>query len=194
MSRFIPVDAEKAAALEEKLSQQIFRSVKDFVEFYNSGLISKKHEDVKEITREITETFKDVKEKNSRLVFISEQEVALEETLETLKLWESLVKAKREVSEAVAQNTVPSQGQLLLDDTGLLNTIAEDEETGNITLTSVSNEKVVSRKDDIPAVARVIEPSTAFNEQLKGYMVPVQNILHLDDSFVLDIKELLPNT
>lgn len=192
MSRFIPVNHEKAEALENKLSQEIFRSVKDFVEFYNSGLISKNHEDVKKISREITETFKDVKEKNSKLVFISEEEVALEESLRVLKSWESLVKAKREINEAIEQKIVTLDSRILLDDNGYLNTVAEDEETGEINVTTISNEKVVSRKDEVGVIAEHIDSTANHSEHLGGYTLPVKNIAELDTSFVLQVKELLP--
>jgi len=193
MSHFIPVSNEKAQDLESRLSQQIFRSVKDFVEFYNSGLISKKHEDVKEITREITETFKDVKEKNGRLVFISEEEVALEETLENLKIWESLIKAKREVKDAVENNLVRREAQLLLDENGMLNIIEEDDETGDITLTAISNEKVVSRKDEVEAVAKKIDENATHSSTMPGYLVPVERMFSMDTEFILEVKELIPS-
>lgn len=193
MSHFIPVNREKAEALESKLSEQIFRSVKDFVEFYNSGLISKKHEDVKEITKEITDTFKDVKEKNGRLVFISEEEVALEETLNALKTWESLVKLKRETVEAIEQKVITEDGRLLIDDSGNLNTVREDDETGEIVLETINSEKIVARKDDLISVVKSIDSNVQYSEQLKGHLVATRNIVDLDDSFILQIKELVPN-
>lgn len=193
MSHFIPVNREKAEALESKLSAQIFRSVKDFVEFYNSGLISKKHEDVKEITKEITDTFKDVKEKNGRLVFISEEEVALEETLNALKIWESLVKLKRETAEAIEQKLITENGRLLIDDSGNLNTVHEDNENGEIVLESINSEKVVARKDDLASVIKTVDPNVQYSQQLKGYLVATRNIIELNDSFILQIKELVPN-
>ena len=193
MSNFIPVDRQRAEALEQALSQQIFRSVSDFVQFYNSGLISRKHEDVVKIVKEITETFRDIKEKNNRLIIISKQEVALEESLQTLQLWEAIVKAKREAKEALTQRTIAENEELLLDSSGHLYRLENNPETGEITADAITSEKLFTRKDDLEKIARTIAPESVLNNDLEGYVIPVRNIVEINDEFILQIKELIPN-
>lgn len=193
MSNFIPVDRQRAEALEQALSQQIFRSVSDFVQFYNSGLISRKHEDVVKIVKEITETFRDIKEKNNRLIIISKQEVALEESLQTLQLWEAIVKAKREAKEALTQRTIAENEELLLDSSGHLYRLENNPETGEITADAITSEKLFTRKDDLEKIARTIAPESVLNNDLEGYVIPVKNIVEINDEFILQIKELIPN-
>ena len=192
MSNFIPVDRQRAEALEEALSQQIFRSVSDFVQLYNSGLISKKHEDVVKIVKEITETFRDIKEKNNRLIIISKQEVALEESLRTLQLWEAIVKAKRETQDSLSQKTIQENQELLLDDSGHLYKLTTDPETEEITATAITSEKLFTRKDDHKDIAKTIYAETSYNNDLKGYLIPVRNIVQINDVFILQIKKLIP--
>lgn len=193
MSNFIPVDQRRAEALEEELSGQIFRSVSDFVQFYNSGLISKKHEDVVKIVKDITETFRDIKEKNNRLIVISKQEVALEESLRTLQLWEAVVKAKRETIDSISQKTINENNEVLLDESGHLYRVEMNSETGETTATAITSEKLFTRKDDVEEISQIIEPEIEFNNDLKGYLIPVRNILNINDEFVLQVKNLIPN-
>lgn len=193
MSNFIPVDQRRAEALEEKLSGQIFRSVSDFVQFYNSGLISKKHEDVVKIVKDITETFRDIKEKNNRLIVISKQEVALEESLRTLQLWEAVVKAKRETIDSISQKTINENNEVLLDDSGHLYRVEINSETGETTATAITSEKLFTRKDDVSDIAQIINPEASFNNDLQGYLIPVRNIVEINDEFILQIKNLIPN-
>lgn len=192
MSNFIPVDQRKAEALEEALSQQIFRSVADFVEFYNSGLISRKHEDVVKIVKEITETFRDIKEKNNRLIIISKQEVALEGSLRTLQLWETVVKAKRETEDALSQKTINENTQLLFDESGHLHTLETDPDTEEIVATAITNERVLTRKDELPEIVRIINPEISYSPDLKGYLIPARDILKINDEFILQIHNLIP--
>lgn len=193
MSNFIPVDQRRAEALEEKLSGQIFRSVSDFVQFYNSGLISKKHEDVVKIVKDITETFRDIKEKNNRLIVISKQEVALEESLRTLQLWEAVVKAKRETIDSISQKTINENNEVLLDDSGHLYRVEINSETGETTATAITSEKLFTRKDDVSDIAQIINSEASFNNDLQGYLIPVRNIVEINDEFILQIKNLIPN-
>lgn len=193
MSNFIPVDQRRAEALEEELSGQIFRSVSDFVQFYNSGLISKKHEDVVKIVKDITETFRDIKEKNNRLIVISKQEVALEESLRTLQLWEAVVKAKRETIDSISQKAINENNEVLLDDSGHLYRVEINSETGETTATAITSEKLFTRKDDVSDIAQIINSEASFNNDLQGYLIPVRNIVEINDEFILQIKNLIPN-
>lgn len=192
MSNFIPVDKNRAEALEEALSHQIFRSVSDFVEFYNSGLISRKHDDVVKIVKEITETFRDIKEKNNRLIVISNQEVALEESLRKLHLWESVVKAKRETREALSQKTINENTELLFDGSGHLHTVKTNPESGEVVASAVSNERIFTKKDELTDIVSIINPELPYNEELEGYLIPARDILTLNDEFILQIKNLIP--
>lgn len=192
MSNFMPQNQEKAQALEEKLSESIFRSVKDFVQFYNSGLINKSFGDVKETAKEITETFKNVKEKSGQLVLISEEEVFIEEIIETLKPWEGIIKAKREVTTALKDNKINEDSILILNDKLSLDVISTDEED-NETFSPISGERLFTKTDNLDSLLEKSSYGNEFNEQYNGYVFSPRDIAGIDIDFVQRIKENLPN-
>lgn len=188
----MPIDAAKAQELNERLSQEIFRSVKDFVTFYNSGLISKKHDTVKAIAHEITETFKDVREKNGQLTFISEEEILLEETLKALAPWTIIVKVKREVENALENKTITEKDTIVLDENGMM-FYSVQKENGEEELKYVSNEKLFAKNDNIDLL---ISYSKRHNEETfnhyEGYAFNTTDITNIDTSFIEKIHNLIP--
>lgn len=192
MSNFMPQNQEKAQALEEKLSESIFRSVKDFVQFYNSGLINKSFGEVKQTAKEVTETFKNVKEKSGQLILISEEEVFIEEIIETLKPWEGIIKGKREIITALKEQKINEETVLVLNDRMSLEFLTTDEE-GEKTLSSLSGERLFVKTDDISSLLEKSSYGQEFNEEYNGYVFLARDIANIDIEFVKNIKEFLPN-
>lgn len=192
MSNFMPQNQEKAQALEAKLSESIFRSVKDFVQFYNSGLINKSLGEVKQTAKEVTETFKNVKEKSGQLILISEEEVFIEEIIETLKPWEGIIKGKREIITALKEQKINEETVLVLNDRMSLEFLTTDEE-GEKTLSSLSGERLFVKTDDISSLLEKSSYGQEFNEEYNGYVFLARDIANIDIEFVKNIKEFLPN-
>lgn len=192
MSNFMPQNQEKAQALEAKLSESIFRSVKDFVQFYNSGLINKSFGEVKQTAKEVTETFKNVKEKSGQLILISEEEVFIEEIIETLKPWEGIIKGKREIITALKEQKINEETVLVLNDRMSLEFLTTDEE-GEKTLSSLSGERLFVKTDDISSLLEKSSYGQEFNEEYNGYVFLARDIANIDIEFVKNIKEFLPN-
>lgn len=188
----MPQNQEKAQALEAKLSESIFRSVKDFVQFYNSGLINKSFGEVKQTAKEVTETFKNVKEKSGQLILISEEEVFIEEIIETLKPWEGIIKGKREIITALKEQKINEETVLVLNDRMSLEFLTTDEE-GEKTLSSLSGERLFVKTDDISSLLEKSSYGQEFNEEYNGYVFLARDIANIDIEFVKNIKEFLPN-
>lgn len=191
MSNFMPHNQEKAQKLEEKLSESIFRSVKDFVQFYNSGLINKSFGEVKDTAREITETFKNVKEKSGKLVLISQEEVFIDEIIEKLKPWEGIVKAKRETIGAIQEKRINEETLLVLNEKYSLDFITNDEE-GNTVKESISGEKLFNKTDDISQFLAKSSYGDEYSEDYQGYVFSARDLATIDTSFVQTIKENIP--
>lgn len=106
MSRFMPADSQAAAELDARLANTIFRSAEDFVKFYNSGLISHRHDDVQNVVDELTRVYRNVKEKGGKLTFVSREEVALRELTRKLELAGLALGVKNEVVRLLADEVL----------------------------------------------------------------------------------------
>lgn len=191
MAKFMPVNEEQAAALNEKLSKTMFRSAADFVNFYNSGLINKNHDDIAKTANEITKTFKNVKDKNRKLVFISEQEVFLDEINNNLAEWSLLTKIKREVEQLVSDNEISADSVILFtpDAIGYIVKESADEEE----YIKLNEEKLFHKMSDIvPVYNKYSTIKDADKAAEEVYQFMVYDVTNIDASFINRMHDLLP--
>lgn len=191
MSRFIPVNNEEALLLEEELSKTLFRSVKDFVVFYNSGLINKRSPEVEAYSKKITETYKDVDNKNSSFVFLSESEVLLEESLTLLEPWIALTRLKRLTEEAIEEGTIDANTNLVFTPESVGFVFFENiNENGENVLTRIGNVKQFQKQEFI---LEIFEKYSSTRER-DGDIVSFKanDLLNLDDSFIKNVYNAIP--
>lgn len=191
MAKFMPVNEEQATILNEKLSKTMFRSVADFVNFYNSGLINKSHDDIVKTANEITKNFKNVKEKNRKLVFISEQEVFLDEITHSLSEWTLLTKIKREIEQLVSDNEITTDSVILFtpDAIGYIVRDSEDESE----YIKLNDEKLFHKMSDIvPVYDKYSTIKNADKAAEEVYQFMVFDIVNIDATFIDKMHDLLP--
>lgn len=188
MPNFMPINEASAQALNDRLSQTIFKSAADFVQFYNSGLINKKNVDVSAIADEVTSVFKDVKERGGDLVFLSQQEVYLNEIMDALTPWEILVKAKREAEVLSERGTVTGETILAFSKKHNGFVLMADAEGD---LVKVGTEKIFNKIDEVDAIfdRKIIDGERDGD----AYLFQAQELLDLDASFISSIREVIPN-
>lgn len=189
----MPYNEEKSQALEKKLSESFFRSVKEFVKVYNAGLISKKHDEVKKIAQQINETYKDVREKNGQLTFISEEEVALEEALHNLQKWTVLTKAKRIVQNAVDNDKISQESIIIANENGNFYTPIVENPENDEDFELIDYDKAFNKNDNIDELIK--RSSIHTNETLEsygGYAFRASDITSIDNSFIVDIEQRIP--
>lgn len=116
MSRFMPADEGAARALDQKLSTTMFKSAEDFVGFYNSGLINRRHPDVAAVVDEIVQVYRNVKEHNNTIVFISREAVALDEVTQMLTLYSVALPAAEEVKRLLSEETLGQEDVFYLSE------------------------------------------------------------------------------
>lgn len=190
MSNFMPVNEASAQALNERLAETIFKSAPDFVNFYNSGLINQKNEEVKKIAAELTAVFKDVRERGGKLVFISQQEVHLNEIMDALAPWEILVKAKREAESAVAEGSITADTVLAFSKKNNGFILKTEDEEGVTVLTKIGNDKLFNKFEDVaPIFDRGIIDGERDGDT---YLFHAQELLELDSSFISQIRTVIP--
>lgn len=188
MPQFMAYDQNTAQALTDRLAKTMFRSPSDFVNFYNSGLINKSHDDVAEMVRLLTSTFKNVKEQNKKLVFISSEEIQLKELFSSLEMWDSLTKIKREVARLLDQGVLTDQNTLLSfreDSPGYIFVEVDGE------LQKASPERMYSKHDDI---LEIYEKYSSFSDEgVEGICrFRAHEFLNLDTSFIEKMHAMLP--
>lgn len=192
MSNFMPINAAAAQELNDRLSSTIFKSVSDFVKFYNSGLINKKNDEVTKIVAEVTAAFKDVKEKGGELVFLSSSEVLLNEAIAALQPWEILVRAKREANDLIAAGTISRDSTLAFSkkNAGFILQVTEETETSDSELVKVGSEKLFGKIEEVaPIFDRKLIDGERDGDTFIFYAT---DLADLDDSFIARVHEVLP--
>ena len=190
MAQFMPYDPSKAEKLNERLGKTIFGNVSTFVSHYNSGLINRSHEEVAYIASEITKTYRDVKSRGNRLIFISEAEVHMNEIYNTLNMWEIIIKVKRDLDQHVHDGDITENDTVLFsgDSVGYALTTNDAGE-----LERLSAEKLFTKPGAIGEI--YAKYSSRKDPDLSGqgtYQFAVSDLTSLDDSFITRIQELLP--
>lgn len=188
MSQFMPVNEQKAAQLNERLGRTMFKTPGDFINIYNSGLVNKKHKDVIAFAKEIIETFKNVKEQNGRLTFITQQEIYLEEILNELHEWKSVVKIKRELRGLLSDETLGNDDVIAFTGTSGIYKPEGDE------LTKISSQRLFSRPVELEKAYN--RWSSAKNDEKASsqeYRFKVSDFSNLNDQFINQLRANLPN-
>lgn len=194
MTQFIPRNNEKVAEVEAKLAGNIFKDVKTFVEYYNSGMINKGNDETKELVKEITEAFKDVKERKGSLGFVSEAEIILEETIADLGPWLIIAKLKREVTDAVAAKQLSQTGEVLVSHSGLTfvkkvkRNPATNEEV--VAISSLDGEKLFAKNDNLNKIESLAKDEFE-NDGEKYYVIDVEDVLLADLDFVKQLQAIV---
>lgn len=193
MERFIPVSQQAKEDLDERVRNTPFRSVEEFIALYNDDLINKKASLAKEILQELVSTYKDVEEKSRKIIFLDPAEVYLNESLRALAPWELIVKIKREIQSALDAGTLDSDPSSVLvftpQATGILCKLVEKED-GSRSFVKIGVEKLFTNPEAIEEIFR--KYSTTGEGKDGTYSFKVEDFTSLDDSFIFEIRRLIP--
>lgn len=191
MTQFIPYNQEESAQLNHELSKTLFNNVENFIQFYNSGMIAKRSDEVTEIVKQVVDTYKNIEEKGGQLIFLSTAEVYLEEIIQNLEPWNYLVKIKREVEEARDEDEL-NQGTLLAfgkeDNIGyLLKLVDKDDKR---VAERIGAEKIFTRANQIKPIFEKF--SSVGQSDGKFYYFRASDFLNLDTGFIEKIYGEIP--
>lgn len=191
MAQFIPYSDEKEAELSEKLNNTLFKNVETFIQFYNSGMIAKRSEEIVELTKNVVETFKNVEEKNNLIVFLSSEEVFLDEIFTLLEPWKYIVKIKRELEENIKNEKVRYEDILVFskkDSFGYILKVSQKD--GENVLEKIGNEKIFTKEEQISDISEKISTINETNDEY--FYFKASDFLNVDDSFVERIHNEVP--
>lgn len=197
----IPVSEERVAELDAHLKgagKGLFESPEAFINLYNSGIMNKSNDEVKETTQRIVETYKNIREQSSEIVFLSEAEVALNEVRTALEPWYIVASLKRVVADLVEDGVLRENDEIAFGtkrDIGYVlksETSTDEQGQQSIVLEKVGKEKLFTRAEQIETVFegenKIIRDAYDADEAV---VFTVREVLGIDDSFAVSIRELL---
>ena len=191
MVHFMPVDSSVDQNFREWLPQNFFvKTPEEFVQIYNGGFINKSNDDVITIVKHITDTYRNVREHRSKLVLVEKNEVFINEVLEDLGLWKSVVNIKTELIalKDAGELTDDSVFYFLEDKPGYIFYTTEvegaDEEVRH------SSAKLFSNLDKIMPLIAGAKTESYHDDEREEYQVG--RFLAIDDSFIEQIKNIIP--
>ena len=187
----IPFDKHAAENLEKTLSGKVFRDVTTFIDLYNSGIINRKNDEVRDFAARIVDTYKDVREKAGRITFISEEEIIAFESIAVLTAWATIAKAKREVKEAIEKGELTDASLVLLADDGTLNEVTTEGEAAHVT--SLGGDKLFARNEDVTALTAFSSFGTEKDDRFDGHLFKAADIANIDTSFLSNLPGVLPS-
>jgi len=185
MAHFLPRDNAEAARLTKELSETMFRSPVDFVTFYNSGLVNKKNPEVMRIVARLREVYRDIEERSGNIIFLTKEEIYLEEIQQRLDFWLNLSKVKREIVNAV-------DNQLISGDTIII--LREEQPTVFFLNDENEVDKLgYERTFKFESVFELQKTYSSIQEQDdESFYFKASDFLNLDDHFVEEIYQIIP--
>lgn len=198
---YIPVNQEAKNRVEHLINKQkIFGSIDQFILLFNEGFINVKKNEIKEIANEISNSYLNVVLQRDKLYVKSAQETYIDKALLVLNSWKIISALKRiatdlandESSEETKMIFVENQpGYVFLEDD-----IDEDPDTGEVKVTLVkyeAAERLTTKNEDIASNV-FLQPLLHDYEDAEnaGYVL-AKDLIHLDDSFLSDINNIISN-
>lgn len=189
---FIPYSEEAEHRLAEQLKGTLFGNIENFVNFYNSGMIAKRSDEILELTREVIDTYKNLEEKGGQIIFLSPSEVYLEESINALEAWVPVVKIIRELNNAKEDGTIQEDTVIAFAKEKKLGyaLAVVQKEDGNV-LKRVGNEKTFTRAHQITEIFNNV--SSTHQQDDGYYFFRASDFLHLNDDFITTIHREIPN-
>lgn len=191
MEKFIVVSQQAKEEFDTEISSTPFKSVEEFINFYNSGIISKRAPLVTELLAGLKVTYKDIEEKSGQIIFLDPAEVYLQEVLEELQPWKLITKIKREVQTALENGKINDSSALVFSpaSTGYLCRVERNEEGENLA-ERIGVEKLFTKPED---VKEVFEKYSSTGEGGDGtYYFYTSDFSSLEDNFIQHIHSLIP--
>lgn len=194
--KLIPVNNTAEQELTNILSRnRMFSTVDQFISMYNNDILSANNPTVKELVKLVENTYKNVSLSGRKIVIESPTEVAVENIIKLMSDWRIIVKLKR-----IATN--------LYDEEYDLNTrIVFNEEKTGIPLIEIydhsiedyklvqhwSTGKIIDKTASLANNVFAAHLLDTYNNDETACYFKLEDLIDLDDSFVLDIEETLLN-
>lgn len=189
MQNLIPVNVRKEEALSVELAKTpIFGSVEQFIDSFNSGMLTSKNETVADMAELITNTYRNIVLHKSRLIIKDHEEVACENITTLFEGWRILTSLKRLAAQLVSED-YPEDTKIVFNDklqgTPQVETFDKNHET--LLIQHWACEKLIA-KTELLAKNLVVRPYIHDYTDEQSCYFNVVDLVDLDTAFIIDIE------
>ena len=194
----IPIDNQAVTRAQEVLKKTVmFTDIDQFITMYNMNLLSGSNSAVATAAQALIDNFSNLTRLNGKFILKSETETAIEDTIQLLTNWKTLIKLKRIASLMIEEEYDFDTTKIVFsDDNPGKPYVSTLNVEGDETLEKYwASEKITNRTSDF-ANNILLRPFVhSYNEEGTACYFLIQDIIDIDDSFILDIQqEIIKNS
>ena len=194
----IPIDNQAVARAQEVLKKTVmFTDIDQFITMYNMNLLSGSNSSVATAAQALIDNFSNLTKLNGKFILKSETETAIEDTIQLLTNWKTLIKLKRIASLMIEEEYDFETTKIVFsDDNPGKPYVSTLNIEGQETLEKYwASEKITNRTSDF-ANNILLRPFVhSYNEEGTACYFLIEDIIDIDDSFILDIQqEIIKNS
>lgn len=194
----IPIDNQAVARAQEVLKKTVmFTDIDQFITMYNMNLLSGSNGSVATAAQALIDNFSNLTKLNGKFILKSETETAIEDTIQLLTNWKTLIKLKRIASLMIEEEYDFETTKIVFsDDNPGKPYVSTLNIEGQETLEKYwASEKITNRTSDF-ANNILLRPFVhSYNEEGTACYFLIEDIIDIDDSFILDIQqEIIKNS
>ena len=194
----IPIDNQAVTRAQEVLKKTLmFTDIDQFITMYNMNLLSGSNSAVATAAQALIDNFSNLTRLNGKFILKSETETAIEDTIQLLTNWKTLIKLKRIASLMIEEEYDFDTTKIVFsDDNPGKPYVSTLNVEGDETLEKYwASEKITNRTSDF-ANNILLRPFVhSYNEEGTACYFLIEDIIDIDDSFILDIQqEIIKNS
>ena len=194
----IPIDNQAVRRAQEVLKKTVmFTDIDQFITMYNMNLLSGSNSAVATAAQALIDNFSNLTRLNGKFILKSETETAIEDTIQLLTNWKTLIKLKRIASLMIEEEYDFDTTKIVFsDDNPGKPYVSTLNVEGDETLEKYwASEKITNRTSDF-ANNILLRPFVhSYNEEGTACYFLIEDIIDIDDSFILDIQqEIIKNS
>ena len=194
----IPIDNQAVTRAQEVLKKTVmFTDIDQFITMYNMNLLSGSNSAVATAAQALIDHFSNLTRLNGKSILKSETETAIEDTIQLLTNWKTLIKLKRIASLMIEEEYDFDTTKIVFsDDNPGKPYVSTLNVEGDETLEKYwASEKITNRTSDF-ANNILLRPFVhSYNEEGTACYFLIEDIIDIDDSFILDIQqEIIKNS
>lgn len=194
----IPIDNQAVTRTQEILKRTVmFTDIDQFITMYNMNLLSGSNSSVATAAQALIDNFTNLTRLNGKFILKSETETAIEDTIQLLNNWKTLIKLKRIANLMIEEEyDLDSTKIVFSDDNPGKPYVAILDIEGKETLEKYwASEKITNKTADFANNILLIPFIHSYNEDGTACYFLIEDIIDIDDSFILDIQqEIIKNS
>lgn len=194
----IPIDNQAVTRAQEVLKKTVmFTDIDQFITMYNMNLLSGSNSAVATAAQALIDNFSNLTRLNGKFILKSETETAIEDTIQLLTNWKTLIKLKRIASLMIEEEYDFDTTKIVFsDDNPGKPYVSTLNVEGDETLEKYwASEKITNRTSDFANNILLMPFVHSYNEEGTACYFLIEDIIDIDDSFILDIQqEIIKNS